>query len=985
MFCKYCGKKLPDNANFCSKCGKKIASREKQVKDLKQTCDESTSYDSTEKATALIDNSAEQDLTEKNNNDFHTPMIENLLILGHEAYYLEKDYSEALKWYEKAAELNDSVAQFYLGYMYYKGKGVTQDYGKALEWCQKAATQDDDEAQCLLGDIYYNGEGVNQDYKEAAKWYEKAASKDNRVAQFYLGEMYFNGKGLERDYKKAFKFCKNTEDYVDSLYKLGYMYEHGEGTEQDYDKAFDMYSKAAELGDEESIEWLKNKTENEDADAQYQLATMFIYGQGIEKNETKANELFKKAFITYEKSAEQGNPNAQFKLGTMFYYGFFVEQNDKEAFNWYKKSAEQGNENAQHGLGEFYQYGHQGMKRNYEKAIGWYKKAAAQGNPEFQWQLGRIYHCIIDNPDYEKSFIWYQKAAEQGDSCAQNELGNMYFDGVHVKQNFTEAFKWYKKADSQLGLGDIYRINNNYSRAIECYGKMLEMYDGMYTNGDYLRTKFIISIMYYYGEGLDQNYEKAFKWCKEPAEQGIMGALSLIGNMYLKGNGVEQNYKKAFEWLKKAANCNDDYAQFQIGLMYCYGDGIEQNYEKALEYFEKAALHGNKAAVELLEKLEQNQSDTNEDKRMKENVETLFQQACEFARNNEFEKAIPFFEQAAEQGHDGAIESLAIIYIDGQGVKQNLDKGLKYLQMGVNNGDVYLINYLGTLYMEGKGVPKDYEQAFTSFSIAAENGYPYALINLADCFEQGHGTEIDIDEAVNCYLEVLDGDFDDDVKELANMKIKKYKNHPAVLYNLSQKCISLDDYEKSDTKRYIELLEKSAKGGFANAQYELGKMYESGLHVEKDTEKAKEWIEKAAKQGHEEAIYTLQYMTNPKSFDKGKTIVNKTKYRYKGKTLFRKYLALEVIKDFVVKHPEATLKSLNETFTVQNKWGFDFEFFFPYDKAIVNHEENDYYFNEPIKLGNGEVIAVKKCSDFTIVNGFKDIAVQYGFDIEEVK
>ena len=88
-------------------------------------------------------------------------------------------------------------------------------------------------------------------------------------------------------------------------------------------------------------------------------------------------------------------------------------------------------------------------------------------------------------------------------------------------------------------------------------------------------------------------------------------------------------------------------------------------------------------------------SDKNDNQKMQKNADTLFQQACEFARKNEFEKAMPFFEQAAELGHDGAIASLATIYIDGQGVKQDLDKGLWYLHKGVNNGDAYLINYLG--------------------------------------------------------------------------------------------------------------------------------------------------------------------------------------------------------------------------------------------------------------------------------------------------
>lgn len=40
---------------------------------------------------------------------------------------IKQDYEEAVKWYRKVAERGDSVAQWKLGYMYEKGKGVTQD------------------------------------------------------------------------------------------------------------------------------------------------------------------------------------------------------------------------------------------------------------------------------------------------------------------------------------------------------------------------------------------------------------------------------------------------------------------------------------------------------------------------------------------------------------------------------------------------------------------------------------------------------------------------------------------------------------------------------------------------------------------------------------------------------------------------------------------------------------------------------------------
>ena len=37
MFCKYCGKELPDNAIFCSKCGKQLAKESAKIPEVKNT------------------------------------------------------------------------------------------------------------------------------------------------------------------------------------------------------------------------------------------------------------------------------------------------------------------------------------------------------------------------------------------------------------------------------------------------------------------------------------------------------------------------------------------------------------------------------------------------------------------------------------------------------------------------------------------------------------------------------------------------------------------------------------------------------------------------------------------------------------------------------------------------------------------------------------------------------------------------------------
>ena len=75
------------------------------------------------------------------------------------------------------------MAQDHLGNMYYWGNGVSQDYSEAVKWYRKAAEQGDAEAQNNLGQMYRNGYGVSKDYSEAIKWYRKAARQGNETAK----------------------------------------------------------------------------------------------------------------------------------------------------------------------------------------------------------------------------------------------------------------------------------------------------------------------------------------------------------------------------------------------------------------------------------------------------------------------------------------------------------------------------------------------------------------------------------------------------------------------------------------------------------------------------------------------------------------------------------------------------------------------------------------------------------------------------------
>jgi hypothetical protein len=114
-----------------------------------------------------------------------------------------KDYSAALKQYERSASLGSTFAMNNIGYLYDKGLGVTQDYAEASRWYEKAAAAGFPMAMSNIGYLYDKGLGVTQDYAEAKRWYEKAAAGGNAIAMINLGDIYRYGRGVTKSVADA--------------------------------------------------------------------------------------------------------------------------------------------------------------------------------------------------------------------------------------------------------------------------------------------------------------------------------------------------------------------------------------------------------------------------------------------------------------------------------------------------------------------------------------------------------------------------------------------------------------------------------------------------------------------------------------------------------------------------------------------------------------------------------------------------------------
>jgi uncharacterized protein len=273
---------------------------------------------------------------------------------------------EKIRWYTKAANQGDAIAQYRLGYHY---RWLTKDYPKAIDWLKKAAQQGHVEAQFELMEFYFElgekydvGKGVAQDPNEAFKWYKKAAEQGYPKAQNLLGGIYhWGGMGgrVAQDYQEAIKWFRKAAEqgYPEAQCNLGDMYNKGDGVAQDY---------------QEAIKWYKKAAEQDDASAQFNLALMYRKGDGVAKDSNEAIKWYKKA-------AEQGYMVAQYGLGMMYANGYDVAKNYQEAIKWFRKTAEWGLADAQYNLGLMYANG-QGVPQDYIEAYKWLNLAAAQGN-----------------------------------------------------------------------------------------------------------------------------------------------------------------------------------------------------------------------------------------------------------------------------------------------------------------------------------------------------------------------------------------------------------------------------------------------------------------------------------------------------------------------------------------------------------------------------------------------------------------------------
>lgn len=360
---------------------------------------ESSDKKDAEKLRELLTNAAESGMLNGSENYIRLAKAHEALGEAREGY---NNYKKAFELTDKEADPDtyDFLAQK-LGNMLYTGKGVDKDYAEAVKYYEKVKTFTDEEAKKYYAECKFNGLGTEKSLEEAAGLgrpeaiYEmakanpdredlliEAASKGYIPAKYDLGMKYYEEGKFEQailqllptslEYKDSVPyvlgvcFAKTNKpaealhwfeisadgSVPEGAYFAGRFYAEGIGTEVNEKKAFEYYKKAAVKGSVDGV---------------YELGMCQKNGIGCPKNTERAMMLIAAA-------ADNGSPAAMFEMGNCKRLGYGTSQSKEEAIKYYKSSAELGYESAAYQLGFLYEVGYITGVNDPKAAITWYEK-----------------------------------------------------------------------------------------------------------------------------------------------------------------------------------------------------------------------------------------------------------------------------------------------------------------------------------------------------------------------------------------------------------------------------------------------------------------------------------------------------------------------------------------------------------------------------------------------------------------------------------
>lgn len=575
---------------------------------------------------------------------------------------------------------------------------------------------------------------------------------------------------------------------------------------------------------DDALKSLIAKAESGNADAQYELALLFL-DENSEADEcswdmdgANGKEL-EKGCRWLIIAARNNSVEAQTDLAKRYFYGVDFPVNQDKAFEWFSKAAQNDSAEAQYFLGEIYT-SDEIVAYDIDTALSWYERSAQNGFKWAQLALFDIYRngADLSLPDVEKALFWGRKAGEQGSVVAQLILGRMFFEGDLVERNPVEAAFWLHLASDR----------DDESRQLLAY-------------------------LYLHGQGVEKNIAKSAELLRSLARKGDTEAMVQLA--IVLSEMFRPPHDEIHSWLIQASELGNSQAREileEIEGSLATPQAVQEEFktvigpQRTASQWRALAEAGDMEGQFCLARLLEDGIDVQGD----------------------YQEAVRWFAHASDQGHPGAQWHLSRCYQAGLGVTQNVDKALELLLCAARGGDADAQFQLGLQYYFGINVPEDKRKAFQSFKNATEQWNVNALVWQGDCFQQGAGVVSDRRKACELYrraadLGVVRAQFQlgmmyslgwgvrQSMEEAARwLALAAQRNHPGALVELGRMHLAGDGVEQSLYQAEL-CFRRAADLGVADSKFELGRLLL--LNDEHELENALSNLRDAAEEGFLEA------------------------------------------------------------------------------------------------------------------------------------
>lgn len=433
---------------------------------------------------------------------------------------------------------------------------LDSDFDSAWSTIKELSDSGNEEAMIFVADCYYKGNYIEMDEALAYQMFNKIVSMypDNGLIWEKIADCHFYGYGVPKSHQVAISKYEEAwnHGYIDAASDIGWIYAFGDISQNNEQTAAKWFQRAADKGGATGkyfMGFFYDKGYGGLPQSQ-KLAHKYLSEAAAEDNLSALryllrercfgdNDEFIRVLNRMNILAQEGNSNVQYDLGISYLYGFGVEKNESNAQDLLEKAADAGNYDAMLELGKrLVDYDNE-FPLDFEKGHNLLLKVAEKGNLDAAYELYRYYKYHDDN--LEKAVYWAEKCVENGASTfLRKDVADFYYNDGNVK-DFKKTIKYYEEIlDDE---SDFSHSQVMLPLAV-CYiklGQEVEKYSRIMSLLDQARQ---------FSENEDDYYNKPRKgeilyWKAYMTEKGPEGTKNLEVAYRLYLQSAEEGYEKA--------------------------------------------------------------------------------------------------------------------------------------------------------------------------------------------------------------------------------------------------------------------------------------------------------------------------------------------------------------------------------------------------------------------------------------------------------